>query len=80
MSDFSPGQRIDGIVAVLERLGHDVEIIREGADTLRDTLPSEFTAQITLLLHQSEALDRISIALGMVQHAVANLRDPVGRG
>ncbi|MCC8193429.1 MAG: hypothetical protein LIP28_02125 [Deltaproteobacteria bacterium] len=75
MSDNSLHQRIDKIVSVLERLARDVEIIRKGSAALRDVLPPELTTEIKLLSEQADALDRISIALGMVQHATASLLD-----
>ena len=67
--------RIDGIEAVLERLASDIEVIREGLEALKTSLPQKYDTQRQLLREQSSALERISIGLGMVQDTVASLKE-----
>ena len=68
-------ERINAIVTVLERLAADVEILREGTIALSATLPKGCEPHLQLLKEQAAALDRISIALGMVQHTAASIEN-----
>ena len=68
-------ERINAIVTVLERLAADVEILREGSEALKASLPQKYDVQQRLLREQASALERILIGLGMVQETIASLEE-----
>lgn len=67
------GCSLTAVVTVLERLASDIEVIREGLEALKVSLPQKYDLQRRPLIEQSSALERISIGLGMVQDTVASL-------
>lgn len=66
-------ERIDAVVTVLELLSADMEILRNGAEALRVSLPRAYGAQRLLLHEHAAALERVSIGLAMVQNSVSSL-------
>lgn len=69
-------EHLAAIVKALEYLATDIEILREGTEGLIPTLPKGCEAHGCVLKEQSSALERISIALGMIQATAENLLKP----
>ncbi|SBW10973.1 hypothetical protein KL86DPRO_70114 [uncultured delta proteobacterium] len=70
-------ERIAAMATALERLAFDIEIIHKGTKALVATLPKGCEIHCRFLQEQIVALERISIALGMIQATAESLKKDV---